>query len=301
MKRKLRENWLIRSAAASLAAAGALFPIFPQFAFAEILHQPIHYNLYAGRDGIYYFPFYPTASATLATFAWYGYSTSSPLTDTIYLYANNVLVLSTTTEKKDFESWQETLLQTAQYEVGPGISYKFAIDLSSAWDVIGSASSTCINSDSDCEWAYVITTGESDPYIGFWAPTTTERTYRVCESLVDVGCHLINAAIYLVVPDEYSLNYLRAAYDEVASTSPFSYVFDMGNIIDELFGNATTAVPALTVSTTLGQITLLDQEKIDAIPYRTLIRNLIGFGIVITAAGTIYYQVLNMYAAKHEI
>jgi len=138
--------------------------------------------------------------------------------------------------------------------------------------------------------------------------TTTASITGGCDTF-DFGCYIINGLAYLFVPSSDSLSQFRAL--TLASSSPFSYAYDMQNIYNELFTTSTTSVLAFSLpfafygngSSTITLIShdmITDEDNVVLVSVVTMVRNLLvillWFGFIQFA----YRQILQVHNKEHH-
>lgn len=105
-----------------------------------------------------------------------------------------------------------------------------------------------------------------------------ESTYTLqpC-SLVDIGGCISNAFAFAFYPSEESITYFSDLYLTLANKFPFAYMIDFKDSITQVFQGETTHSMTITVPFgTFGDLTLISQELIEAVPFASTIRSLLG-------------------------
>jgi len=136
------------------------------------------------------------------------------------------------------------------------------------------------------------------------ASSTTAYSNTSCATF-DVGCYFVNGMAYLFVPSSDSVSQFQNL--NLASTSPFSYAYDMGNLYSELLNTSTSStlsfsLPFIFAGTTTASVTLISHTMLtNSTLYptstfvtsliRTLLIALIWFGL----AQFIYRQILKSH------
>jgi len=123
-----------------------------------------------------------------------------------------------------------------------------------------------------------------------------------CTSL-DIGCYISNGLQYVFTPDPQVVAKFRSL--TLASSSPFSYAYDMGVLREELFETSTTTqlsvvVPFPIPSNASATISLISKSQIEAIPFTDFIKLIITSLLWIMLASTMYYQILNVHNKEHN-
>lgn len=130
---------------------------------------------------------------------------------------------------------------------------------------------------------------------------TTPIIYESCETF-DLSCYITNAFQYLFIPSSDSVTRFRSL--TLASSTPFSYAYDVGNVYNELFNTSTTTVLGITVpfkyyGNSSSTITLISASMIESVPYVGFIRTLISWLLWFMFAQLVYYQILKVHNKEH--
>ncbi|MFA6251561.1 MAG: hypothetical protein WC603_02970 [Candidatus Paceibacterota bacterium] len=112
----------------------------------------------------------------------------------------------------------------------------------------------------------------------------------------DLGCQIKNAIkwFYVVSPTTLQSFSNLSLQDSV----PFSYIYDVGNLYDELFENGGSAEIDIHVTTPIGQITFINADMIEGVPYASTIKTILGALLYLFTAMTVYKLVLNTFHSK---
>ena len=76
---------------------------------------------------------------------------------------------------------------------------------------------------------------------------------------------------------------------------PFSYVYDVGNLFDELFANGGSMEYAVSASTPLGEIDFISASQISAVPYASTIKTILGYMLYFFTAMTLYRIITRIF------
>lgn len=130
------------------------------------------------------------------------------------------------------------------------------------------------------------------------------QQYQTCSSL-DIGCYISNAFQFLFVPSDDTLTRISSLSAVFASTSPFSYAYDMGNIRDELFNTSTTTEIDITVpfhyyGNNTAELTILSKDMLESVPYIDFVRTILSWLIWIFFAQFVYMQILKVHNKEHQ-
>lgn len=138
--------------------------------------------------------------------------------------------------------------------------------------------------------------------------TTSGNTYQsasttlaTCDSL-DIGCYFGNALQFVFVPDPLTIRKFENL--TLASSSPFSYAYDIPRLRDELLNTSTTTVLAWTLpfhtqASTTATVSLISVAQLEAIPFLSTIRTILGWLLWVAFAELVYYQILRVHNKEH--
>jgi len=105
---------------------------------------------------------------------------------------------------------------------------------------------------------------------------------------------LCHAGLLLFVPSEESLALLGNKYEELQGTFPFVYAFEAQDLMETLF-TATSTDAGIVASTTLGTITFINRAKLEAVPYSSTFRTIIGYGMWLAFLWGAYRRVVRIF------
>lgn len=118
-----------------------------------------------------------------------------------------------------------------------------------------------------------------------WTPET-------CDSIIsDFSACVRNFVRETFYPNPESISQFNNL--TLRNSVPFSYIYDIGNIYNELFNTASTQSMTITISTPIGNITLISASMISAIPLASTIKTVLGWLIYLFTAFTIYRIIIN--------
>lgn len=120
-----------------------------------------------------------------------------------------------------------------------------------------------------------------------------DNTYQEC-GITNIGGCLINAGLYLFVPDDDSIQQISDSFEGLQTTFPFVYAFQANDYIDTLF-SATSTDAGIVASTTLGTITFVNRAMLEAVPYSDTFRTIIAYSMWLTFLWGAYRVVLKMF------
>lgn len=136
-------------------------------------------------------------------------------------------------------------------------------------------------------------TGTPEFYDMRTASTTSAFAYHEC-GITDIGGCIINAGLFLIVPSNFSVESFGESFTELQTTFPFIYAFQANTYINTLF-TATSTDAGIVASTTLGTITFVNRDMLEAVPYSGTFRTIIGYTMWLTFLWGAYRVVLRMF------
>jgi len=142
----------------------------------------------------------------------------------------------------------------------------------------------------DSEGLYYFTTGQV-------YETQTPATSSTCGTL-EIGCYIENAISWSFSISQETLN--KFGDLTLANSVPFSYLYDMGDLYNELFDQEAEAID-FSIPFGNGEITLLSTEKLEAIPFQPLVRTILGAIMIFLTTMFLYRQVIGIHDHEHEI
>jgi len=111
-------------------------------------------------------------------------------------------------------------------------------------------------------------------------------------STLDIFCHMRNLFNWAFIPSDDSLQALTSL--TLADSAPFSYLYDLPNLYDDLF-NQTSPALGVTVETSIGDLTLISADLIDNVPFQNEIYLIISAMIYFFTAMTLYRKILRVH------
>lgn len=112
------------------------------------------------------------------------------------------------------------------------------------------------------------------------------------------GC-IVNAFSFIFVPSDASLDNFNLVYESMKTKVPFVYAFQAGTILTGMYtGSGSTTLPTISYTTGIGTITFISEAQLAAIPYVSLLRSLIGYGLWIMLFVALYRKTLTIHDAK---
>jgi len=132
-----------------------------------------------------------------------------------------------------------------------------------------------------------------DPLYNALTPPSEQK--RACSITELDGC-LYNGFSALFVPSDVSLDNFLSLRTSLESKFPFAYAFDFTSAVTSLYSTAQTATSTITVPfASFGNITLISKAQIEAVPYASTIKQLLGWLMWISFAYLMYYKTLRIF------
>lgn len=122
--------------------------------------------------------------------------------------------------------------------------------------------------------------------------STGSPDYLDCSGL-DIFCYLSNAFQYVFYPSEESVDQFSTL--TLASSTPFSYLYDVPDLMDDFFLQSTTTTPTFALDLGFGTVTILSPELVDEWPMVDVLRTLISYGLWMGFAYVVYREVLRIH------
>jgi hypothetical protein len=149
---------------------------------------------------------------------------------------------------------------------------------------------TYIYFDVEIESGSIVSTHVDTPY----SPTYGEPQSLPCSLTQLQGC-LINTANFLFYPSTASIDAFMTEYDQLENKLPFVYAYQASDLLTDMYTGTASSVPAITVTTGIGDITLISESQLAAIPYVSLIRSLIAAGLWLMLFTVLYRKTLSIH------
>lgn len=113
-----------------------------------------------------------------------------------------------------------------------------------------------------------------------------------CSSL-DIACHIKNGFVWLFYPNQNSVDQFSNL--SLENKFPFSYAYDIETLRGELFPTATSTFAISVPFGNFGTTTLLSTTQIEAVPYASTIKTILGYILWILFAEMCYQQILKSH------
>jgi len=208
----------------------------------------------------------------------------------------------------------ETTYSAVSYEIEDAVtptwgygttSVPLTLEASSTYDVmVGFANAgTALTGVAPFPLAYVYFLLTTDSFGGV-ATTTAREYYNAIEEqafeyqpcgVLDIGGCISNAFIYLLYPSNESLDQFASLQDQLEVRAPFVYVYQVPDYWSSLYTTATSHSITISASTSIGTITFLSEELLEAVPLSSTVRLIVGYLLWVMLAFTLWYRVTGMF------
>jgi len=141
-----------------------------------------------------------------------------------------------------------------------------------------------------------ITGANSGANFTFSTPITTSITYNDCGTF-DIFCHGKNLLIWFFGVSPGTLeNFSNLT---LQNSLPFSYIYDLENVYDELFANGGSMNFEISVDTAIGEIDLISPTMLSAVPFASTVKTILGYLMYLFTAMTLYHLILRVHSQNH--
>lgn len=118
--------------------------------------------------------------------------------------------------------------------------------------------------------------------------------YEECGITALSGC-LNNSLRFLFYPSTESIQSVTSQYEALQTKMPFVYIYQASDIMTGLYTGTSDVIPEISVTTGIGSITFISQAQVQAIPYVSLLRSLIGAGLWLMLFTLLYRKTLSIH------
>lgn len=118
--------------------------------------------------------------------------------------------------------------------------------------------------------------------------------YEECGITNITGC-INNSFRFLFYPSTESIDSFTTQYQAVQQKAPFVYVYQASDLLTSMYNGTAGSIPALTLETGIGDITLISEPQLAEIPYVSLLRTLIGYGLWLMLFTVLYRKTLSIH------
>lgn len=115
----------------------------------------------------------------------------------------------------------------------------------------------------------------------------------------DIFCKIMSSLENQFVPSDETLEKLRNL--TLRNSFPFSYIYDMGNLYDNLFNQEVKSFDISIAFGSFGNLTLLSTEKLQAISFQPLIRTILGALLYFGTTMLVYRRILSIFNKETEV
>lgn len=189
-------------------------------------------------------------------------------------------------------------------------SVSLSLDASSTYDVRVSFANggTVITGIAPFPLAYVYFTVTTDGSGGiattsrvenYNAVTTQKQIYQECSLTNITGC-IINAGVFLFVPSYESIGELTELKEDLYSRVPFIYVAETPDLWNSLWNQTGTSL-SVSASTSIGSISFISEQQLEAIPLTATVRTIVGYLLWFMLALTLYARVRSVFNHQERV
>lgn len=123
--------------------------------------------------------------------------------------------------------------------------------------------------------------------------------YQPCGILDLTGC-ISNAGIYLFMPSDSSIDRFNSLQSDLEERAPFVYAFQLPDYWSLMFNTTQSQTLTVSASTSIGTFTFLSEELIEAVPFSSTVRDIVGYLLWAMLAFAIYSRVVNFFSPKEN-
>lgn len=134
--------------------------------------------------------------------------------------------------------------------------------------------------------------------------TSSPSQYADCDT-TDLICHLSNTLIFVFVPDPATVDKFKSI--TFASSSPFSYAYQIPQIFDDVFNSATSSTLGWTMDLGLSSltgtsstITIIGPTTFSTWPFVATIRMFIGYALWLGLAYSLYLMAQSIFNKEQK-
>lgn len=113
---------------------------------------------------------------------------------------------------------------------------------------------------------------------------------------LDIICYIKDGAEWLFIPSQQSIENFGEL--TLSNSFPFSYIYDMDNLYEDAFDQAPQNINVAIAFGSFGDITLMSTEKLDAIPFQSTVRTVLGAILIFGTVMYIYRKIINIHQDK---
>jgi len=165
----------------------------------------------------------------------------------------------------------------------------------------------CLSSLTECPFPFatingefIVTNGElvdgsvKTEFINAQQVVNLETPYEDC-SITNISACINNSFRFLFIPSSNSIQNLVQLKDIIETRAPFSYGFDMVNVLEELTTTASAQTLDVELDLGFGTIPFINETMIQNAPYASTIKQLIEYLLWISFAFAMYRMSLTIH------
>jgi len=142
----------------------------------------------------------------------------------------------------------------------------------------------------------LVSQGENEYYNNL-NPLVIENVYEEC-SITQLGGCINNSFRFLFIPSNESIEELTDVKSQLETRIPFVYLFDMSQMVSNVFDTAQAQSLDVELNLGFGNLTFIDEEMIANAPQAENIRTLISAFLWVTFALVVYRMALNIHSKE---
>lgn len=118
--------------------------------------------------------------------------------------------------------------------------------------------------------------------------------YEECSITKISGC-INNSFRFLFYPSVDSINLFTENYSQLQTKVPFVYLTQASDLMTGLYTGTAGVIPAITIETGIGDITMISEAQVASIPYVDTLRSLISAGMWLMLFRILYRKTLTIH------
>jgi len=116
-----------------------------------------------------------------------------------------------------------------------------------------------------------------------------------CDSLSGLTWSICEIAVFLWVPSETSMQQFSDLNDSLSTKSPFIYVYQASDLVETLYNSPSLASSTITVEILGGELDLISVAQLQAVPYTSWLRTILGYVMWLMFFALMYRKVLKVF------
>lgn len=138
---------------------------------------------------------------------------------------------------------------------------------------------------------YALNIGDS-----FIVPILSEEEVTSCDTVSGLTWAICKVAVLLFVPSNNSIDKFTSLTSDLETKFPFIYAYQFSESVDNLYSGTSTATSSISYDFAgLGTLTLISVEQLEAVPFQSWLRTVIGMLLWIMFAVLMYNRTLRIF------